>query len=157
MESFQGWHFWVLGALILGVAELLAGGLALLALALACLLGALAAGLGVGLSGQLSVMGLASLLLVPACVWRIRRQMSRNKGYGTTGTGFEQGARLPVVRQAGALGVKYRGDFLPVCYAEGGLPEEGCWVDIQHIKGITAIVTLAPGVRGKAEHGREGK
>lgn len=139
-------YLWLLLALALGVAELLSGGLILLALALAAGLTALAALAGAGLSLQLLTLGLAAGILVPLVIKVIKPRFSpRGVAYGTTGTGVERGRHYLVLRRDfdGASGIKINGDFYRIRLPDGttDLPE-GTRVTFRAFDGTTAQVTL---------------
>lgn len=139
-------YLWLLLALALGVAELLSGGLVLLALALAAGLTALTALTGATLSLQLLTLGLASGLLVPLTIKVIKPRFSpRGVAYGTTGTGVERGRHYRTLKRDfdGASGIKINGDFYRIRLPDGSseLPE-GTQVTFQAFDGTTAQVTL---------------
>lgn len=139
---------WLIIALLLGLAELITGGLTLLALGAAAILTAALAGLGLPLPWQLLGMGLFSGVLVPLVVWKARPWFSpRGVAYGTTGTGVEKGHSYTTLERDfdGASGIKINGDFYRLCVADSGettLPP-GTSVIFEHFDGTTAIVHLA--------------
>jgi membrane protein implicated in regulation of membrane protease activity len=141
--DIQNYHMWLSAALLLAAAELFGGQFALLALALACLAGAgMAYFTNAGLVGQLFAAAVTSVALMPLVVWHIRRVMRAGR-YGVTGEGAERGAEATIIEQAGRLGVKYRGDFLPARLEHEGQLSAGDRVRIVRIEGISAIVEPA--------------
>ncbi|MFP4251913.1 MAG: NfeD family protein [Guyparkeria sp.] len=98
MEGFSPAWAWAVIGLVLALAELLTGAFVLLALGVAALITALLSALtGMGLVVQLVVMGIASGILVPLAIYRIRPMFSpRGVKYGTTGAGSEAGKTFTV-------------------------------------------------------------
>lgn len=142
---------WLIIALLLGLAELATGGLALLALGVAASLTAALAGLGLSLPWQLLGMGVFSGVLVPLAVRVIRPWFSpRGVAYGTTGTGVEKGHTYRTLKRDfdGATGIKINGDFYRLRVVdshersgETELPADTP-VIFQAFDGTTAIVRL---------------
>jgi len=138
-------HFWLILALVLGLAELTSGVLVLLALGVASALTALLAFLGMPIEWQLVGMGVFSGILVPVAIRWIRPRFSpKGVAYGTTGTGVEQGRHYRCERRDfdGAIGIKVNGDFYRVRTSHGdptGL-EPGADVVFETFDGTTAIV-----------------
>lgn len=138
-------YIWLALALLLGLAELLSGGMVLLALAFAAALTATIAWLGLGLSWQLLGMGVFSGLLVPVAIRVIRPWFSpRGVAYGTTGTGVEKGHVFTTLKRDfdAATGIKVNGDFYRIRVAQTGeidLPA-GTQVTFLSFDGTTAIV-----------------
>lgn len=138
-------HFWLILALVLGLAELTSGVLLLLALGVAAALTAVLAFFGLSFEWQLAGMGLFSGLLVPVAILWIRPHFSpKAVAYGTTGTGVEEGQRYPVLKRDfdGACGVKINGDFYRIREVRTGANElpEGTLVVFRHFDGTTAVV-----------------
>ncbi|KAA1174266.1 nodulation efficiency, NfeD-like protein [Marinobacter salinexigens] len=138
-------HFWLILALVLGLAELTSGVLLLLALAIAAALTAGLAFLNVPFEWQLVGMGVFSGILVPVAIRWIRPRFSpKGVAYGTTGTGVEQGQRYTTLKRDfdGAIGIKVNGDFYRLRISETGATElpEGTEVIFQHFDGTTAVV-----------------
>ncbi|MFY0989717.1 NfeD family protein [Halomonas sp. C05BenzN] len=139
-------YLWLVIALLLGLAELMSGGLVLLALGVAATLTAGLAAMGLTLPWQLLGMGLLSGLLVPLAVMVIRPRFSpRGVAYGTTGTGVEKGHRYTTLRRDfdGATGIKINGDFYRLRVVETGATElpEGSQVTFERFDGTTALVS----------------
>ncbi|MFO8141180.1 MAG: NfeD family protein [Marinobacter sp.] len=141
-------HFWLILALLLGLAELTSGGLIMLALGAAAALTALAAVLGVPFEWQLVTMGVMSGLLVPGAIWWIRPRFSpKGVAYGTTGTGVDRGKHYHTRLRDfdGATGIKVNGDFYRLKFEDGSSPAlpEGTPVVFEKFDGTTAIVHFA--------------
>lgn len=141
-------HFWLILALILGLAELTSGVLLLLALGIAAALTAVLAFAGMSFEWQLIGMGVFSGLLVPIAIRWIRPRFSpKGVAYGTTGTGVEQGKRYNTLKRDfdGATGIKVNGDFYRVRNETTGVTDfpEGTDVVFKQFDGTTAIVQLA--------------
>lgn len=157
---------WLALALLLGLAELTSGALVLLALAVAATLTAAVATLEPSLAWQLLAMGVASGVLVPLAVWKIRPWFSpRGVAYGTTGSGVEKGRRYTTLTRDfdGATGIKINGDFYRLRVAadadeksgETALPP-GTPVIFDHFDGTTAVVRLSqPASHQDAPHDKE--
>ncbi len=98
MEGFSPAWAWAVIGLLLALSELLTGAFVLLALGIAALLTALAVVVvDLSLTGQLIVMGVASGILVPLAIYKIRPMFSpKGVKYGTTGAGAETGKRYRV-------------------------------------------------------------
>lgn len=138
-------HFWLILALVLGLAELTSGVLLLLALAIASALTAGLAFLDLSFEWQLVGMGVFSGILVPVAIRWIRPRFSpRGVAYGTTGTGVEQGQRYRTLKRDfdGAVGIKINGDFYRVKVSDSGASDlpENTEVVFQHFDGTTAVV-----------------
>lgn len=140
MLGFEAWHLWIALGLALAVAELLGAEFVLLALGLACLGGAVAAITGAALATQILTAGVLAAVLVPLAVIKFRHAMRPNSRYGVTGSGVERGTVAEIVEQAGEIGLKFRGDFLPARLPDGNRPVPGTRVRIREVRGITAIV-----------------
>jgi membrane protein implicated in regulation of membrane protease activity len=141
-------HFWLILALLLGLAELTSGVMVLLALAIAAAFTAILALLGFSLEWQLVGMGLFSGILVPVVVrWLKPRFSPKGVAYGTTGTGVNQGKKFSSLRRGfdDATGIKVNGDFYRLRVQSGGQTElpEGTVLIFDHFDGTTAIVELA--------------
>lgn len=140
---------WLALALLLGLAELISGGMVLLALAFAAALTATIAWMGLGLSWQLLGMGIFSGLLVPVAIRVIRPWFSpRGVAYGTTGTGVEKGHVFSTLKRDfdAATGIKVNGDFFRIRIADTGeteLPAD-TRVTFLSFDGTTAIVRMTP-------------
>lgn len=142
-------HFWLILALVLGLAELTSGVLLLLALAIAAGLTAVLAYIGLSFEWQLVGMGLFSGLLVPIAIRWIRPRFSpQGVAYGTTGTGVEQGQRYRTQKRDfdGAAGIKINGDFYRLRDEKTGATDfpEGTHVIFRQFDGTTAVVQTAP-------------
>jgi membrane protein implicated in regulation of membrane protease activity len=138
-------HFWLILALILGLAELTSGVLVLLALGIAAALTAVLAFVGASFEWQLAGMGVFSGILVPVAIKWIRPRFTpKGVSYGTTGTGVEKGTVYTVVRRDfdSASCVKINGDFYRIRVSETGETElpEGTRVIFTHFDGTTAVV-----------------
>ena len=98
MEGFSPAWAWAVIGLLLALSELLTGAFVLLALGIAALLTALAVVVvDLSLTGQLIVMGVASGILVPLAIYKIRPMFSpKGVKYGTTGAGAETGKQYRV-------------------------------------------------------------
>ena len=141
-------HFWLILALVLGLAELTSGVLLLLALAIAAGLTAVLAYVGMSFEWQLVGMGLFSGLLVPIAIRWIRPRFSpKGVAYGTTGTGVEQGERYRTLKRDfdGATGIKINGDFYRLRDDNTRATDfpEGTDVIFIRFDGTTAIVRTA--------------
>lgn len=141
-------HFWLILALILGLAELTSGVLLLLALGIASALTAVVAFVGLSFEWQLIGMGGFSGLLVPIAIRWIRPRFSpKGVAYGTTGTGVEQGKRYRTLKRDfdDATGIKVNGDFYRVRDETTGVTDfpEGTDVIFKQFDGTTAIVQSA--------------
>lgn len=141
-------HFWLILALVLGLAELTSGVLVLLALAIAAALTAVLAFAGLSFEWQLIGMGVFSGLLVPIAIRWIRPRFSpKGVAYGTTGTGVEQGKRYHTLKREfdGATGIKVNGDFYRLRNETTGATDfpEGTDVIFKKFDGTTAIVQSA--------------
>ncbi|WP_417512730.1 NfeD family protein [Marinobacter sp.] len=142
-------HFWLILALVLGLAELTSGVLLLLALAIAAGLTAVLAYAGMSFEWQLVGMGLFSGLLVPIAIRWIRPRFSpKGVAYGTTGTGVEQGKQYRTQKRDfdGAAGVKINGDFYRLRDETTGATDfpEGTNVIFRQFDGTTAVVQTVP-------------
>lgn len=88
------WGYWLVAGLLLGLAELLSGGVVFLALAVAAVLTAGVASLEHSLIWQLVFMGGATGVLIPIAIWKIAPRFTpKGTRYGTTGSGAEKGKR----------------------------------------------------------------
>ncbi|WP_303290038.1 NfeD family protein [Marinobacter sp. SS5-14b] len=140
-------HFWLILALVLGLAELTSGVLLLLALGVAAAGTALVAFLGASFEWQLVAMGALSGILVPVAIRWIRPRFSpKGVAYGTTGTGVEHGKRYQTLLRDfdGATGIKINGDFYRLKLEDGSSPSlpAGTQVVFETFDGTTAIVHL---------------
>lgn len=138
-------HFWLILALVLGLAELTSGVLLLLALAIAATLTSVLAYIGMSFEWQLVGMGVFSGALVPIAVRWIRPCFSpKGVAYGTTGTGVEQGQRYHTLKRDfdGATGIKVNGDFYRLRDDTTGATDfpEGTGVIFTKFDGTTAVV-----------------
>jgi len=138
-------HFWLILALVLGLAELTSGVLVLLALAIASALTGVLAFVGWSFEWQLVGMGVLSGLLVPIAIRWIRPRFSpKGVAYGTTGTGVEQGQRYRTLKRDfdGATGIKVNGDFYRLKDDSTGATDfpEGTHVVFKQFDGTTAVV-----------------
>ncbi|MDI5935386.1 nodulation efficiency, NfeD-like protein [Halomonas kalidii] len=144
-------YLWLAIALLLGLAELMSGGLVLLALGVAAALTAGLAALELALPWQLLGMGVFSGLLVPLAVMVIRPRFSpRGVAYGTTGTGVEKHRTYTTLKRDfdGATGIKINGDFYRLRVVETGATElpAGTRVTFKRFDGTTALVSPIPPV-----------
>ncbi|HDZ38708.1 MAG TPA: nodulation efficiency, NfeD-like protein [Marinobacter sp.] len=138
-------HFWLILALVLGLAELTSGVLVLLALAIASALTGVLAFVGLSFEWQLVGMGVLSGLLVPIAIRWLRPRFSpKGVAYGTTGTGVEQGQRYRTLKRDfdGATGIKVNGDFYRLKDDSTGTTDfpEGTHVVFKQFDGTTAVV-----------------
>ncbi|SHK09748.1 Membrane protein implicated in regulation of membrane protease activity [Marinobacter antarcticus] len=138
-------HFWLILALVLGLAELTSGVLLLLALAIAATLTSVLAYIGMSFEWQLVGMGVFSGALVPIAVRWIRPRFSpKGVAYGTTGTGVEQGQCYQTLKRDfdGATGIKVNGDFYRLRDDTTGATDfpEGTDVIFTKFDGTTAVV-----------------
>ena len=145
MMSWNPAFWWLLLALILGLAELASGALVLLALAVAALVTAAVAATGFDLTIQLLAMGVLAGVLVPLAIWKIRPRFSpRGVRYGTTGTGVEKGRVYVTERRDfdDATGIKINGDFYRLRLSDTGESEllAGTQVIFEQFDGTTAVV-----------------
>lgn len=141
-------HFWLILALVLGLAELTSGVLLLLALAIAAALTAVLAYVGMSFEWQLVGMGVFSGLLVPIAIRWIRPCFTpKGVAYGTTGTGVEHGKRYRTLKRDfdDAAGIKVNGDFYRLRDDNTGATDfpEGTEVIFKQFDGTTAIVQTA--------------
>ena len=140
-------HFWLILALILGLAELSSGVMVLLALSLAAALTSLLAFVGASFEWQLAGMGIFSGIFVPVAIkWIKPRFTPKGVAYGTTGTGVERGLAYQTLKRDfdHASGIKVNGDFYRLRVRETGetdLPE-GTHVIFEKFDGTTAVVNL---------------
>jgi len=140
-------HFWLILALILGLAELTSGVLVLLALGIAAALTAILAFAGASFEWQLAGMGVFSGVLVPVAVLWIKPRFSpKGVAYGTTGTGVDRGKVFATVKRDfdSATGLKVNGDFYRLRVNDTGQTElpEGTHVIFETFDGTTAVVNL---------------
>jgi membrane protein implicated in regulation of membrane protease activity len=140
-------HFWLILALIIGLAELTSGVMVLLALSIAAALTALLAFLGASFEWQLAGMGLFSGILVPVAIkWLKPRLSPKGVAYGTTGTGVERGQVYHTLKRDfdDATGLKVNGDFYRLRISDTGETElpEGTPVIFETFDGTTAVVSL---------------
>jgi len=138
-------HFWLILALVLGLAELTSGVLLLLALAIAATLTSVLAYIGMSFEWQLVGMGVFSGALAPIAVRWIRPRFSpKGVAYGTTGTGVERGKRYQTLKRDfdGATGIKVNGDFYRLKDDTTGATDfpEGTDVIFTKFDGTTAVV-----------------
>lgn len=138
-------HFWLILALILGLAELTSGVMVLLAVSIAAALTAVLAFIGVPFEWQLVGMGVFSGILVPVAIkWIKPRFTPKGVAYGTTGTGVENGIAYQIVKRDfdSASGVKVNGDFYRIRVSDTGETElpEGTRVIFKTFDGTTAVV-----------------
>ncbi|TGN39364.1 NfeD family protein [Marinobacter confluentis] len=138
-------HFWLILALILGLAELTSGVLVLLALGIAAALTAVLAFIGAPFEWQLAGMGVFSGVLVPVAVkWIKPRFTPKGVAYGTTGTGVENGTAYQIIKRDfdNASGVKVNGDFYRIRVRDTGETElpDGTRVIFRSFDGTTAVV-----------------
>jgi membrane protein implicated in regulation of membrane protease activity len=140
-------HFWLILALILGLAELTSGVLVLLALGIAAALTAILAFVGFSFEWQLIGMGVFSGILVPVAILWIKPRFSpKGVAYGTTGTGVERGTIYQIIKRDfdHATGIKVNGDFYLVRVSDTGETElpEGSHVIFKIFDGTTAVVVM---------------
>lgn len=140
-------HFWLILALILGLAELTSGVMVLLALGIAAALTAVLAFAGGSFEWQLAGMGVLSGILVPAAILWIKPRFSpKGVAYGTTGTGVEHGTIYQIIKRDfdHAAGIKMNGDFYRVRISDTGETElpEGTRVIFKTFNGTTAVVVV---------------
>jgi membrane protein implicated in regulation of membrane protease activity len=130
-------HFWLILALILGLAELTSGVMVLLALGIAAAMTAVLAFAGGSFEWQLASMGVLSGVLVPVAILWLKPQFSpQGVAYGTTGTGVEHGTVYQII--------KMNGDFYRVRISDTGEMElpEGTRVIFKTFDGTTAVVVV---------------
>jgi membrane protein implicated in regulation of membrane protease activity len=140
-------HFWLILALILGLAELTSGVLVLLALGIAAALTAILAFIGASFEWQLAGMGVFSGILVPVAIKWIKPRFSpKGVAYGTTGTGVERGQSYQTIKRDfdNVTGLKVNGDFYRLRVSGTGETElpEGTRVIFKTFDGTTAVVNL---------------
>jgi membrane protein implicated in regulation of membrane protease activity len=140
-------HFWLILALILGLAELTSGVMVLLALGIAAALTAVLAFAGGSFEWQLAGMGVLSGILVPVAILWIKPRFSpKGVAYGTTGTGVERGTIYQIIKRDfdHATGIKMNGDFYRVRVSDTGETElpEGIRVIFKTFDGTTAVVVM---------------
>lgn len=136
----DAWVYWVIGALVLAIAEVIGAELVLLALGISCIGGAAVAYYtDAGVGGQLIGFAGTAIIVVPLLVGWLRHKFAAPGDYGTTGTGGERGARVIVESVDGKPYVRYRGDQFPIACEEGE-PGIGETVEILGFSGITARV-----------------
>ncbi|MFD1208841.1 nodulation efficiency, NfeD-like protein [Modicisalibacter tunisiensis] len=158
MMSWSPPVVWVLIALLLGLSELLTGGVVMLALGAAALLTAGVAALDASYSMQLLAMGIFSGVLAPLAVWKLQPHFSpRGMKYGNTGSGQESGQRFKTLTRDfdQATVIKIKGDLYRLRVAGSGemaLPD-GTPVILDHFEGATAIVHLENHPEEGASHG----
>lgn len=144
----SGWLWWVGGALLLGIAEIVSVQLVFLMFAGGALAGAVASALGAGMPVQIGVAVAASMLLLFALrPWLLRRLRLRVPL-------VETNAAALVAREAVVLStttedsgrVKVGGEVWSARAAnEGEVFAPGTEVNVVRIEGATAIVTAAGG------------
>lgn len=140
-------HFWLILALILGLAELTSGVMVLLALAVASALTAILAFFGVPFEWQLAGMGVFSGILVPVAIKWIKPKFTpKGVAYGTTGTGVENGTVYQIIKRDfdNASCVKVNGDYYRIRVSDTGETElpEGTRVIFKTFDGTTAVVVV---------------
>lgn len=141
-------YVWLVIALLLSLAELSFGLMALLALGFSAALTAVVAALGFTLPWQLVSMAVFASVLVPVGVVVIRPRFSpKGVAYGTTGSGVEQGNLFRTQHRDfdNATGIKVNGDFYRLRVEESGeteLPPD-ILVIFKRFEGTTALVRLS--------------
>lgn len=136
------WIAWLIGAVVLGVAELVTTTLALGFIAVGALAAAVAAAAGVGAAIQVAVfvgVSLASIVLVrPFAMRRLRRRPALRTGaaalVGQTGYVLED-----VTPQSGRVQIGGQ-EWSARPYDEASVIHAGSKVDVLQIKGATALV-----------------
>jgi membrane protein implicated in regulation of membrane protease activity len=141
----MSWMWWVGGALVLGVIELLSLSLVLLMFAGGALAGALAAGLGANPVVQTLVAAVVSVALVVALrPWLLRRLRSRMPLEETNVTA-QVGRTAVVVSEVSDHGgrVKLVGEVWSARSSEEGVVHPvGSEVRVARIEGATAVVEV---------------
>jgi len=151
MEELSPAMAWAVIGLLLALSELLTGAFVLLALGIAALITSLAVAVfDLSLTGQLVVMGIASGLLVPLAIYKIRPMFSpKGVKYGTTGTGAETGKQYRVETMtfdSGINAIKVNGDLYRIqAVDDRGNPSEttirpGDLVTLTRFDGTLALV-----------------
>jgi membrane protein implicated in regulation of membrane protease activity len=136
------WVVWLIAAVVLGIAELMTGTLALVLVAAGALAAALSSALGADVGIQLAtfvVVSIAGLALIrPVALRRLRRRPSLR-----TGTAALVGRTGYVLADVGPHGgrIKIGGEeWSARPYDEMSVIPTGSTVDVLQIKGATALV-----------------
>src|SRR5450830_788951 len=136
-DDMSGWLWWVGGALLLGIAEIVSVQLVFLMFAGGALAGALSSALGAGVPVQIGVAAVTSMLLLFALrPWLLRRLRGR----------------VPLVETNAAALVAREAVVLSTTTEDGGRVKlggevfaPGTEVHVVRIEGATAIVSAAGG------------
>ncbi|MCC4264725.1 NfeD family protein [Oceanimonas baumannii] len=133
------WHFWLIAALVLLLAELLGTGFFAFAMGLAALVAMTAALFGVGATGQWFAFALAAGVLAPLLKKVFRQLAPSRRQSGLAGESRHQTGKL-VRHHTGELRLKLEGDLFMVRAQSDLELKEGEEVEIVRFDGITAIV-----------------
>lgn len=135
----NAWHYWVIGGLLLALAELLGLGFFALALGLACLAGAVAALAGASFALQLFCAGVAGAILAPTLTRALRKTSRSNRFASLAGEEHPQSGILTLDPQ-GQLRLRLEGDLYPVRSLGERPLAPGETVVVRRFDGITALV-----------------
>lgn len=136
--GLPAWLWWVITAVVLVLVDLtlLGAQFILVAAAAAALVAAVAAALGLTLAGQLWTFLIALLVVAPVLMYWLRPKL-RGQGAGPMESGWERGARIRVEARGERRIARLKGDEFPVALVDGGQPEVGEELIVDHMDGIT--------------------
>lgn len=138
----MAWMWWVGGALLLGILEMISLTLVLIMFAGGALAGALVSLLGVPLWGQIVVaVVVATLLLATLRPWLLRHYRRRVPLQETNSAALVGRSAVVVAAVDGATGrVKLAGEVWSARTESGDVLDPGAQVRVQRIDGATAVV-----------------
>ncbi len=138
----MGWLWWVAGALVLGVAEMLSLSLFLLMLAGGALAAAIADALGAPLAAQLVIAPVVALILMVGLRPWLLRHLRERVPLPETNANALVGREAVVVATVteGGGRVKLNGEVWSARAAEGRTYAPGAEVTVERIDGATAVV-----------------
>jgi len=142
----SGWLWWVGGALLLGIAEIVSVQLVFLMFAGGMLAGAVASALGAAAPVQIGIAVVASMLLLFALrPWLLRRLRLRMPLVETNAAALVAREAVVLATTTGSGGrVKLRGEVWSARAAhEGDVLAPGTEVRVVRIEGATAVVSAA--------------
>ena len=139
--ALPAWLWWVALAVLLVLIDLglLGAQFILFSAAVAALAAAGAAWLGLALAGQLWTFVIALLVLTPVLIYWLRPNL-RGREPGPLESGWERGQRVTVHDRGERKVARLKGDDYPVLLSDGGQPDAGEQLIVDHMEGITLIV-----------------
>lgn len=138
------WHLWVIGGLILSIAEVFTPGFVLGLFGIACFGSALIAAAGMGLKTQLLTFGLFSILLAAFVRPLFLKYLDRRASDVKTNTDALIGQKGRVLQKIDPLNntgrVKIGGEEWMAVTTDDQIVDEGCIVAVESVDGCKVIV-----------------